>query len=49
MSDLHSLTAAQQLRSLRAKAVEKYSYTHKKQTGGSGQFAKVLVTVEPLE
>ncbi|MEU3651010.1 elongation factor G [Lentzea sp. NPDC034063] len=31
------------------KAVEKYSYTHKKQTGGSGQFAKVLVTVEPLE
>lgn len=31
------------------KAVEKYSYTHKKQTGGSGQFAKVLITVEPLE
>ncbi|MCR3746441.1 elongation factor G [Lentzea californiensis] len=31
------------------RAVEKYSYTHKKQTGGSGQFAKVLVTVEPLE
>ncbi|GLZ30529.1 elongation factor G [Lentzea sp. NBRC 105346] len=31
------------------RAVEKYSYTHKKQTGGSGQFAKVLITVEPLE
>ena len=29
--------------------VEKYSYTHKKQTGGSGQFAKVLIEVEPLE
>ncbi|WP_433265833.1 elongation factor G [Actinosynnema sp. CS-041913] len=29
--------------------VEKYSYTHKKQTGGSGQFAKVLVNIEPLE
>jgi elongation factor G len=29
--------------------VEKYSYTHKKQTGGSGQFAKILITVEPLE
>ncbi|QUQ70628.1 elongation factor G [Kutzneria sp. CA-103260] len=29
--------------------VEKYSYTHKKQTGGSGQFAKVLIDVEPLE
>jgi len=28
--------------------VEKYSYTHKKQTGGSGQFAKVLIEVEPL-
>jgi elongation factor G len=31
------------------KAVEKYDYTHKKQTGGSGQFAKVQVTLEPLE
>ncbi|MFC6089236.1 elongation factor G [Saccharothrix lopnurensis] len=29
--------------------VDKYSYTHKKQTGGSGQFAKVLIDLEPLE
>ena len=28
--------------------VEKYSYVHKKQTGGSGQYAKILITVEPL-
>jgi len=27
--------------------VEKLSYTHKKQTGGSGQFAKVIIDVEP--
>jgi elongation factor G len=31
------------------KTVEKYDYTHKKQTGGSGQFAKVQVTIEPME
>ncbi|UZJ25320.1 elongation factor G [Rhodococcus antarcticus] len=29
------------------KTVDKYSYTHKKQTGGSGQFAKVLIKLEP--
>ncbi len=28
-------------------AVKNHSYTHKKQTGGSGQFAKVLVSLEP--
>ena len=31
------------------RTVEKYSYTHKKQTGGSGQFAKVIITLEPLD
>ncbi|HHU45897.1 MAG TPA: elongation factor G, partial [Actinomycetales bacterium] len=29
------------------KPVEKYEYTHKKQTGGSGQFAKVIIALEP--
>ncbi|WP_370893889.1 elongation factor G [Janibacter sp. GXQ6167] len=31
------------------KTVEKYDYTHKKQTGGSGQFAKVQISLEPLD
>jgi elongation factor G len=31
------------------RTVEKYDYTHKKQTGGSGQFAKVQITLEPLD
>jgi elongation factor G len=31
------------------KAVEKYDYTHKKQTGGSGQYAKVQITIAPLD
>jgi elongation factor G len=29
--------------------VEKVEYTHKKQTGGSGQFARVIIDLEPLE
>ncbi len=29
--------------------VEKVDYTHKKQTGGSGQFAKVQVSFEPMD
>jgi elongation factor G len=29
------------------KSVMNHSYTHKKQTGGSGQFAKVVISVEP--
>jgi elongation factor G len=28
--------------------VEKVEYTHKKQTGGSGQYARVIVSLEPL-
>lgn len=31
------------------KPVEKYEYTHKKQTGGSGQFARVIIAIEPKE
>ncbi|OYN87548.1 elongation factor G [Parenemella sanctibonifatiensis] len=31
------------------KPVEKVEYTHKKQSGGSGQFAKVIINLEPQE
>ncbi|WP_328915517.1 MULTISPECIES: elongation factor G [unclassified Streptomyces] len=31
------------------KTVERVDYTHKKQTGGTGQFAKVQIMLEPLE
>ena len=31
------------------KGIERYDYTHKKQTGGSGQFAKVQIALEPFE
>ncbi|QGK71533.1 elongation factor G [Allosaccharopolyspora coralli] len=31
------------------KTIDKYEYTHKKQTGGSGQFARVIIKLEPIE
>ena len=31
------------------RTVERYDYTHKKQTGGSGQFARVQIMLEPME
>ena len=31
------------------RVVEKYDYTHKKQTGGSGQFAKIQIKLEPID
>jgi elongation factor G len=31
------------------KTVDKLEYTHRKQTGGSGQFARVLIKLEPLQ
>ncbi|GAB3135315.1 elongation factor G [Marisediminicola antarctica] len=31
------------------RVVAKHDFTHKKQTGGSGQFAKVQISLEPLE
>ncbi|GIX07539.1 MAG: elongation factor G [Candidatus Poribacteria bacterium] len=30
------------------KPVQNVEYTHKKQTGGAGQYAKVVITIEPL-
>ena len=31
------------------RVVEKHDFTHKKQTGGSGQFAKIQISLEPME
>ncbi|SFD91572.1 elongation factor G [Actinopolyspora lacussalsi subsp. righensis] len=31
------------------KSVQKHEFTHKKQTGGSGQFARVVVNLDPIE
>ncbi|GAA5167561.1 elongation factor G [Ornithinimicrobium tianjinense] len=31
------------------RTVEKFDYTHKKQTGGSGQFAKIQISLEPID